>query len=89
MSRKHSTIYSDSLNTSLSVNGPTSNIVFADNTVASHLRIGDHVLDAETLGELLMLLDAVRMLDHDSPLRRALTAARAKRRILDGHAKTD
>ena len=85
MSRKHSTIYSDSLNTSLSAG----NLVFADSTVASHLKIGNHVLDAETLGELLMLLDAVRMLDHDSPLRRALTAARAKRRILDGHAKTD
>lgn len=84
MSKKHSITCSDSLNTSLSA----SNLVFSDATTASHLKIGDHVLDAETLDELFTLLDAVRMLDHDSPLKRALIAARAKRRLTDGHTKT-
>jgi len=52
------------------------------------LTIGDHVIDAEVLSELFTLLDAVKMLDHDSPLKRALIAARTKRRLTDGHTTT-
>ena len=84
MSKKHSITYNGSLNT---LPRP-SNLVFSDTTTAPHLKIGDHVLDAETLDELFTLLDAVRMLDHDSPLKRALIAARTKRRLTDGHTKT-
>lgn len=85
MSKKQSITCNDSSNI-LTVSNST--FVATDTRAVASLTIGDHVLDAETLDELFTLLDAVRMLDHDSPLKRALIAARAKRRLTDGHTKT-
>lgn len=85
MSQKQSIICNDFSNT-LTVSN--SDFVATDTRAVVSLTIGDHVIDAEVLNELFTLLDAVKMLDHDSPLKRALIAARTKRRLTDGHTPT-